>query len=627
MRADNPDIKSFERWGGKFTNCKSNRVLMEVAVALDNLLASKYSKANKTDFFQFFIRSLGPHYEFIDGNMGYNENTFFYQKDFIMRRRGLTDDERMLRLSILVYFYSFLCHRYPEVGYFNDAVRMSYKMLQNDQMTKYLFEGWTFMNYSSLMEYNGEDKIILTLHGFDRHSTRMTSKDYYPLHLYKIKSPFFRKLYFDYLKSSHVRFGESTSMYVGCVAEIVNTMCSVKASSFSNVPDESHWTVQEARLMKKIIDESKAGRYGAHSGENISLGTKNNRIGYMRRWFQWAKDTGKMTFEKMFFDELSQYEEPVKRDARPISPEHLQIIFDRARELSAKSDKNRLCYIAMKLIHQTNFRPSDVLSMTMSGLGFAVSQGARVIRHITKTSGPRGQVDPLTKYDYALLKEAIEITQDLRANAPDASMKDRIFLFRKFTKQIDVMKNDTVSGYMRTICSQLGIKRYTPYNIRYTYMTKVFENAVINDLSESEVQVLTKHVNLGTTLGYVKKSRSDYFKALYQVMLEDVQVDPRGKVVDKMPEQAQELGEREGGCGKCRAANCLFKSLLPCITCENFVTTVDYEPFFKRMIEHIDGMMEEATYLHDREDLVTMKEVYVSFLIEIDRLKNSSEHE
>ena len=128
-------------------------------------------------------------------------------------------------------------------------------------------------------------------------------------------------------------------------------------------------------------------------------------------------------------------------------------------------------------------------------------------------------------------------------------------------------------------------------------------------------------------MGYVKKSRDDYFKALYQVMLEDVQVNPIGKVVEKMPEQAQELSEREGGCGRCRAGNCLFKSILPCITCENFVTTVEYEPFFKRMIAYIDEQMEDATYPHDREDLVTMKEVYVSFLIEIDRLKSQKNHE
>lgn len=622
------EIQCFEKWvGSKYVNTKNNRTLKEVATCLEIIPTSFCSKASKVLFLDFYIRGLGPFVESIDGYLGYNETILFYQKDFILRRRGITEQERFQLLRLLVRFYKHICNRHPEMGYFNEAVCMSYRLLQNNKLPQYFFEGWEFMNYSPFMKYEGQERILLTLHGFDRHSTRMTSKDYYPLHLDRIASPFFRELFFDYMKSSHVRFGESTSANVGCIGDIMNTMCYIKASNISRVSDESHWTVQEARLMKKIIATSKNSWGSYKEGESIALTSKNNRIGYMRRWFQWAADNGRMTFERMFFDELSQFEEPVKRNARPIPQEHLQMIFDKAHSLAMQSDRERVLYLSMKLLHQTNFRPSDIFSMTKSSLDFAVSHGCYIIRHITKTSGPRGQIDPLTKYDYDILKEVIDLTKELRENAPDKSMKDLIFLYRNMTGQIDTLKTENLRSHMRYICQELGIKLYGPYNIRYTYMTKVFEKAVANNLSESEVQVLTKHVNLGTTMGYVKKSRDDYFRALYQVMLEDVQVDPRGKVVERIPDQAQDLGEREGGCGKCRAANCLFRSILPCITCENFVTTVEYEPFFKRMIAHIDEQMEDVTYPHDREDLVTMKEVYVSFLIEIDRLKSQIAHE
>ena len=104
-------------------------------------------------------------------------------------------------------------------------------------------------------------------------------------------------------------------------------------------------------------------------------------------------------------------------------------------------------------------------------------------------------------------------------------------------------------------------------------------------------------------------------------MMEDVQLDIAPKIVAEMPEGTQELGEDAGGCGRCKALNCLFRSILPCITCENFVTTIEYEPFFKRMIQLIDDQLVIAKYPHDREDLVTMKEIYVAFLVEFDKLK------
>ena len=92
-----------------------------------------------------------------------------------------------------------------------------------------------------------------------------------------------------------------------------------------------------------------------------------------------------------------------------------------------------------------------------------------------------------------------------------------------------------------------------------------------------------------------------------------------------MPDDAQELGADAGGCGKCKALNCMYNTILPCITCENFVTTVAYEPFFQRMIEMIDDQLEMAKYPHDKEDLITMKEIYVSFIVEFDRIKQTSQ--
>ena len=37
----------------------------------------------------------------------------------------------------------------------------------------------------------------------------------------------------------------------------------------------------------------------------------------------------------------------------------------------------------------------------------------------------------------------------------------------------------------------------------------------------------------------------------------------------------------------------------------------------------IDQQLERAKYPHDKEDLVTMKEIYVSFLVEFDRIKQT----
>ena len=608
----------------KTVDCKTNRILAEVVEYLKlPRLAKRIVKAEKQDFLNFFIRSLGDAVDKIDGHRGYCEGTLFLQRDFILKRRNLTDAERKNQMMMLVEFYRFIASKYPDEDFLDSAYRMTHRLLNNVKLPTYFIEGWDFISYSPTMRYEGQDRIIFVLHGFDKFSTRLTAEDYIPAYFDKIDSMFFRELLFDYMKSSVVCFGECLAINIGSISKVLNSIGAVKNSQFSSSKDESHWTLQEGRLMKRLIDSGKNYLQGERGGSAISLSTKNNRIGFMRRWFMWAEARGRMTFDRTFFDELSQFEEPTKRDAKPIPSEYLQPLFNRAREKAEKDIKSRLCYLSMKLVHQTNFRPSDILALHREDIQQSVSNDVYTLKHKTKTSGRSKQLDTITRHDYELLKEVMELTAPIRENIADPTIKDKIFVYVKKSGSIDVLRCEHVYAFMTRICKELGFpKTYGPYNLRYTYMTKVFEKAVANDLSNAEIRVLTKHVKLGTTLGYVKKNRTDYFKALFQVMMEGEQVNVTDKVVAKIPDGAQELGVREGGCGKCKAANCLYKSILPCITCENFVTTIEYEPFFRRMIQDIDEQLESAIFPHDREDLVTIKEIYVAFLIEIDKRKS-----
>lgn len=610
---------------GKVVNCRTNRTL---TVVIDYLSKPEriqhFNNERRLDFFNSFIDSLGDYAESVDGVSGYSESTLLYQASFFRERIKDTEDLKF-SMQLLVDFYRFLVRTNVDAGYFNNASRITNRLLTNKRLSYYLANGWDFIPFSPAARYDGQEKFLFVLHGFDKHSSRLTHDDYKPIFIGAIKEPFFRQLYFEYMTSSYIHYGECESIHVGCVADLINAISNIKKSQLSTNQDLAHFTVYEGKLIRRLIDSSrnKVATSANVKGANITLGTKNNRLGFMRRWFQWAEGRGYMTFDRTFFDEFTQFEEPVKKNAKPVPDEVLTPLFALAKNKGETNYLHRLFYLAMTMILQTHFRPSDVLSLKASNISLAQSQGVYIIRHKTKTSGPDMQVDPLTKYDFDILKEAIENTNSLRGDTNDAKLKDRIFIYKECHGLIKTISREDLYSYMDRLCKELGLQKvYGPYNLRYTYMTKVFQNAVANDLSEAELHVLTKHTKLSTTVGYVKKNRSDYFKALYNVMMEDVQLDIAPKILAEMPEGAQELGEDAGGCGRCKALNCLYRSILPCITCENFVTTIEYEPFFKRMIQLIDDQLVIAKYPHDREDLVTMKEIYVAFLVEFDKLKS-----
>ena len=53
---------------------------------------------------------------------------------------------------------------------------------------------------------------------------------------------------------------------------------------------------------------------------------------------------------------------------------------------------------------------------------------------------------------------------------------------------------------------------------------------------------------------------------------------------------------------------------LPCMACKYFITTIKHEIFFKKAIEDVDRLIKATSNRHDKEDLVTIKELYVLYL-------------
>ena len=70
----------------------------------------------------------------------------------------------------------------------------------------------------------------------------------------------------------------------------------------------------------------------------------------------------------------------------------------------------------------------------------------------------------------------------------------------------------------------------------------------------------------------------------------------------------------ENGCGNCKSPKCTMRNALPCLICENFVTTVEHEPAFRRAIDAVDKLIENSGTKHDKDDLMTVKLLLVMYI-------------
>lgn len=92
-------------------------------------------------------------------------------------------------------------------------------------------------------------------------------------------------------------------------------------------------------------------------------------------------------------------------------------------------------------------------------------------------------------------------------------------------------------------------------------------------------------------------------------------IETDSKIVDDIPEHLKgDENDVEDGCGKCSAETCVMTNALPCMACKHFITTTKHEVFFKKAIENVNRLIETTKNRHDKEDLVTIKELYVLYL-------------
>ena len=213
--------------------------------------------------------------------------------------------------------------------------------------------------------------------------------------------------------------------------------------------------------------------------------------------------------------------------------------------------------------------------------------------------------------------DIIDETESIREECYVDSLKDYIFIYhRRETKKPVVFDDKIFSLSLKKLCAEIDVEPCTASNLRDTHMTKSLEHIMRNGKSDLEMSVLSKHKYMDTTKNhYIEMELEKMLESTYGIIIGTELIETDSKIVDDIPEHlAGEENDVENGCGKCTAETCVTTSALPCMACKYFITTTKHEVFFKKAIENVNRLIENTKNRHDKEDLVTIKELYVLYL-------------
>lgn len=130
--------------------------------------------------------------------------------------------------------------------------------------------------------------------------------------------------------------------------------------------------------------------------------------------------------------------------------------------------------------------------------------------------------------------------------------------------------------------------------------------------------IASGHKDFITTMKhYIRPEIRNYLEVLYKVKIGNVTI--KGEIVGNLedtnmniPKDISEITVKRG-CGFC-SCDCVSNENIDCLICRNFVVTIDRIPFFEESIKEIDSNIKNESIMHEKEHLISIKKLYVSYL-------------
>ena len=559
---------------------------------------------------RIFCESIGDHsilsLDDIDSSLFWGQIKFFKE---IFKNDAVKLDGSIRKTCD---FYRWLLLTFSDHMFFKNSTSLTYELIFSNSLAKHIKNNAYFTTFTQTENLGDKSKIVFIIKNLQNHSTRMVKNSYFVVNTDAVRTSEYRKCINKYLQNTAKPYIITLPGQVSYIVDALHFFEQLKSHNGYPNPDNMQFNTTEAIAIRKYFKKSKV---------NLNLATLNNKIGAIRRFFQWCQKCGYMTFDATFFDYLSQYEEPNKYTGNTIPDDDLKKMNETFIELCKEDKSYKLYYAIFLSLIETEFRVSQVCNLTTSALQSTLKSDQFLIYSNTKTSVGRKESQPICLVTKRILESVIEETEDLRNQVLQESYKDHIFLYRTtyLRNSIRSVTAERFRDILRIICDKAGVYQYNSRNLRDTHMTKAFEFIMRNGKSDLEMGLLSKHKHIDTTKShYIEVELTKMLESTHQVTLGNRDINMQSKILDTLPDELNNKDTIvENGCGRCNAKSCSMTGSLPCLTCSHFVTTVNHKPYFVKMIELCDTSLSKATIRHEIEDLNLIKTLYVNWLREI----------
>lgn len=502
-------------------------------------------------------------------------------------------------------FFAFLIEYKNCTNIFSENDPIDYHILKRDDFAKRTLEGFELIYYNKNANVPESDKWILSINGYDRGSTKLKATSSKVFDFFRIKSAYYRGLckYFIWTEN-HWNFNTKYEHFL-VLTDSLNKLSVLKSKTEEK---ESQISINDTAFFRNWL-------------ESLSLSSSNKiqRIVTLKVFLQDLQKEKMIEVEDFALDYLKQFREDKNKNAHAIPERDLEALNAVMMKKAGESLENSYCYTILHILIQTEFRLSQVCHLTTGCVQPTVNKNQFIITR-SKTSHGQSYEAVVTDFTKLLIDDAEHLSLKIRNKCPFEENKKYLFLYKTKENQFIPIGGAFFRAYMAKCCKEAGIENYTPSNIRDFHMTKAEEENLRKGYSNMRLMTLSGHSHVDVTRNhYIEDKLTQILESMYGITIGDI--DIKGKILERIPDEFNNKKHIvENGCGNCSLNSCIDNSMISCLLCKDFCTTLDNLKDFKNMMSYIDSNIKNKEFIHDKEDLVNKKRLVAAYIIAIEKI-------
>lgn len=445
----------------------------------------------------------GPYAETINSLNDLNSDILTFAKDYIMEKYADDEKLRIKYMKHLWCIFRYAVTSNPDRPYFKDSHLWNAILIINHRVPIQIAKGYVPViveTYGSITAY---EKVLYVYTNGEYFGADGVSYGMFAVNFSLIKTELYRWLAVNYIASTDQRRHPIVSQFLCWLEEHKNT----PGYKYSKVD----WIYADELCSYKFAIANKT-RNG---------GSRNAYIQTIVSFLRWSAGTKRIHLQKGVFKYFDSFKHRYNPKPRSLSVCKKNAIISALKELAEKEPRYLLTINLIQIILRSDIRAGQLCALDLERMIWKEDGTSSYISRVKNRGDGMVRTD-FSKRCTTLLKEAKELTEDIRRECPVEGPKTCLYLYRGIRRtddEISVMDLQRFNKDLEDACQKAGLPRISTGNIRDTRQTAVAKFAHKHNLNDAQIATLTKHAQRTSLNSYIDLHIEDLLYAADNITL------------------------------------------------------------------------------------------------------------